>query len=152
MAKELELQTFVGKVMSLLFNIPSRFVIAIVPWTKQLLISWLYSLSSVILEPKKIVCHCFHFPLSICHEVMEPDAMIFIFWMLSFKPVFSFSSFIFFKRLFSSSTLSAIRVVSSTYLRSLILLTILIPAFASFSLAFLMMYSTYMLNKQGGNI
>ena len=83
---------------------------------------------------------------------MEPDAMIFVFWMLSFKSVFSLSSFIFIKRLFSSSKLSAIRVASSTYLRSLILLTILIPAFASSSLAFLKMYSAYKLNKQGDSI
>ena len=49
---------------------------------------------------------------SICHEVMEPDAMILVFWMLSFKPTFSLSSFTFIKRLFSS-LLSAIRLVSS---------------------------------------
>jgi len=55
-----------------------------------------------------------------CHEVMGPDAMIFVFWMLSFKPTFSLSSFI--KRLFSSSWLSAIRVVSPAYLRSFIFL------------------------------
>jgi len=68
---------------------------------------------------------------SICHEVMGPDAMILVFWMLSFKPTFSLSSFTFIKRLFSSS-LSAIRVVSSAYLRLLIfLLEILIPACAS---------------------
>ena len=66
------------------------------------------------------ICHCFHFPSSICHEVMGPDAMIFIFWMLSFKPTFSLSYFTFIKRLFSSSSLSAIRVVSSAYLRLLI--------------------------------
>ena len=53
--------TFVGKVMSLLFNILSRFVIAFLPRSKRLLISWLPSLSTVILEPKKIVCHCFYF-------------------------------------------------------------------------------------------
>ena len=57
---------------------------------------------------------------SICHEVMGPDAMIFIFWMLSFKPAFSLSSFTFIRRLFNSSSLSAIRVVSSTYLKLLI--------------------------------
>ena len=84
---------------------------------------------------------------------MGPDAMIFVFWMLSFKPTFSLSSFIFIKRLFSSSSLSAIRVVSSVYLRLLIfLLEILIPACASSSPAFLMMYSTYKLNKQSDNI
>ena len=87
---------------------------------------------------------------SIYYEVMGPDAMIFIFWMLSFKRVFSlFSS----KRLFSSSSLSAIRVVSSGYLRLLIFLpAIWIPACASSNLAFCMMYSVYKLNKQGDNI
>ena len=68
---------------------------------------------------------------------MGPDAMIFVFWMLSFKPTFSFSSFTFIKRLFSS-LLSAIMVVSSAYLRLLIFLpAILILACASSSLAFL---------------
>ena len=84
---------------------------------------------------------------------MGPDAMIFVFWMLSFKPAFSLSSFTFIKRLFSSSLLSAIRVVSSAYLRLLIfLLAILNPACAYSSPAFLMMYSAYKLYKQGGNI
>ena len=79
--------------------------------------------------------------------------MIFVFWMLSFKPTFSLSSFTFIKRLLSSSSLSAIRVVSSAYLRSLrFLLAILIPACASSSPAFLMMCSAYKLNKQGDNI
>ena len=69
---------------------------------------------------------------SICHEVMEPDAMILVFWMLSYKPAFPLSSFTLIKRLFSSSSISAIRVVSSAYLRLLIfLLAILIPAWAS---------------------
>ena len=83
---------------------------------------------------------------------MGPDAMILVFWMLSFKPAFSLS-FTFIKKLFSSSLLSAIRVVSSAYLRLLLfLLAILIPAYASSSPAFLMMYSAYKLNKQGDNI
>ena len=83
---------------------------------------------------------------------MGPDAMIFVFWMLSFKPAFSFSSFTFIKRLFSSSLLSAIRVVSSAYLRLLVfLLAVLIPACASSRLAFHMMYSACKLNKQGDN-
>src|SRR5574337_1203841 len=73
--------------------------------------------------------------------------------MLSFKPTFSLSTFTFIKKLFSSSSLSAIRVVSSAYLRLfLFLLGILIPACASSSPAFLMMYSAYKLNKQGDNI
>ena len=74
-------------------------------------------------------------------------------WMLSFKPYFSLSSFTLNKRLFSSYLLSAIRVVSSTYLRLLIfLLEILFPACASSSLIFHMMHSAYKLNKQGDNI
>ena len=90
---------------------------------------------------------------SISYEVMGPDTMIFVFWMLSFKPTFSLSSFTFLKRLFSSSSLSAIRVVSSAYLRLLIFLpAILIPACVSSSPVFLMMYSAYKLNKQGENI
>ena len=84
---------------------------------------------------------------------MGPDAMILVFWMLSFKPTFSLSYFTFIKRLFSSSLLSAIRVVSSAYLRLFIfLLAILIPACASSSPEFHMMYSAYRLNKQGDNI
>ena len=84
---------------------------------------------------------------------MGPDSMILVFWMLTFKPTFSLSSFTFIKRLFSSSSFSATRVVSSAYLWLLIFLpAILIPACASFSLAFQMMYSAYMLNKQDDNI
>ena len=80
--------------------------------------------------------------LSISHEVMGPDAMIFVFWMLSFQPTFSFSTFTFIKRFFSSSSLSAIWMVSSAYLRLLIFLpAILIPTCVSSSPAFLMMYS-----------
>ena len=91
---------------------------------------------------------------SICHEVMGLDAMILDFSMLGFKPTLSqLSSFTFIKRLFSSSSLSAIRVVSSAYLRLfMFLLAILIPTYASSSPTFLMMYSAYKLNKQGDNI
>ena len=89
---------------------------------------------------------------SISHEVMGPDAMILVLSMLSFKPTFSLSSFTFIKRLFSSSSLSAIRVVSSAYLRLIFLPATLIPACASSSPAFLMMCSAYKLNKQGDNI
>ena len=72
---------------------------------------------------------------------MGPDAMILVFWMLGFKPTFSLSSFTYIKRLFSSS-FSALRMVSSAYLRLLIfLLAILIPACASSGPAFLMIYS-----------
>ena len=70
---------FISKVMSLLFNMLSRFVIAFLPKNKCLLISWLQSPSTVILEPKKIKCHCFHFSPSICHEVRGQDATVFRF-------------------------------------------------------------------------
>ena len=111
---------FVGKVMSLFFNMLSRFVITFLPRSKCLLISCLQSPSAVILEPKKIVCHCLHcFPNYLlwsdgtgCHDLS----------VLNVQPDFSLSSFTFIKRLFSSSSLSAIRVVSSAYLRSLIFL------------------------------
>jgi len=84
---------------------------------------------------------------------MGLDATILAFWMLSFKPAFSLSSFTFIKRLFSCFLLSAIRVVSSAYLRLLIFVPVfLIPACASSSLAFHMMYSAYKLNKLGDNI
>ena len=112
--------TFFGKVMSLFFNMLSRLAITFLPRSKCLLISWLQSPSVVILEPQKIKSDTVS--PSIYHEVMGPDAMIFVFWMLSFKPTFSLSSFTFIKTLFSSSSLSAIRVVSSAYLRLLIFL------------------------------
>ena len=71
--------TFVGKIMSLFFNMLSSLVITFLSRSKHLLISWLQLPSAVILEPKKIVCHCFHcFPIY-CHEVMGPDAMILVF-------------------------------------------------------------------------
>ena len=78
-------QTYVGKVISLLFNTLSMFIIAFLPRSKHLLISWLQSPSAVILEPKKIksVSVSIVSP-SICHEVMGPDAMILVFWILSF--------------------------------------------------------------------
>ena len=79
-------------------------------------------------------------------------SIILVFWMLSFKPTLSLSSFTFIKRLFSSS-LFALKAVLSAYLRLLIFLpAILIPACASSSPAFLMMYSAYKLNKQSDNI
>ena len=119
------------------FNMLSRLVIAFLQRSKCLWISWLQSPSTVILKPPKTksvtVSPC------IWHEVMGLDALIlvfwtvsfffFFFWTVSFKPAFSLSCFTFIKRLFTSSSLSAIRVVSSAYLRFLIfLLAILIPA------------------------
>ena len=141
----------------------SRLVLTFLPRIKRLLTSWLQSPSAVILEPRKIKsANVSTISPSICHEVMGlhgimkwggHDAMILVFWMLSFKPTFSLSSFIFIKRPFSSSSLSAIRVVSFAYLRLLIFLpAILIPACASSSPVFLLMYSAYKLNKQGDNI
>ena len=88
--------TFVSKVMSLLFNTLSRSVIDFLPRSKRLLISWLQSPSAVILEPKKIVCHCFH-----CYPIYLPRSdgtrcQIFVFKMLSlsqhFHPPLSSSS------------------------------------------------------------
>ena len=90
--------------MSLLFNMLSMLVIAFLPRSKHLLISWLQAPHEVILEPKKIksVTVSTVSP-SICYDVMGPDAMILVFCMLSFKPTFSLSSFTFIKRLFNSS-------------------------------------------------
>ena len=90
-------QTFLGKVMSLLFNKLSGLVIIFLPKSKRLLISWLQSPSAVILKPPKKVCHCLHcFPIYLpWSDGTEPDAMILVFWMLSFKPTFSLSSFTF---------------------------------------------------------
>ena len=96
--------------MSLLFNMLCRLVITFLPRSKCLLISWLQSPTAVILEPPKIKSvTVFIVSPSIFHEEMGPDAVILVFWMLSFKPTFSLSSFTFTKRLFSSSSLSATR-------------------------------------------
>ena len=77
----LTIQTFVGRVMSLLFNTLSRFVIDFLPRSKSLLISWLQSPSIVILQPKKRKSATTStFTPSICHEVMGPDAMILFFF------------------------------------------------------------------------
>ena len=85
--------TFIGKVMSLLFNMLSRLVITFLPRSKHLLISWLQSPSAVILEPPKMKSDTVStVSPSISHEVMGPHAMILVFWMLSFKPTFSLAS------------------------------------------------------------
>ena len=131
----------------------SWFVIVFLTRSKPLLIVWVQSPSAVILQPKKIKSVTVSiFSSSICHEVMGPDAMIFIFWMLSFKLAFSLSCFTFIKRFFSSSSLSVFKVVSPAYLRLIFHMAILIPACESSSLTFYMMYSAYNLNKQGDNI
>ena len=110
-------RTFVGKVISLLFNILSRLIVAFLSKSKRPLISWLQSQSAVILEPQKIksdTVSAVSPPIS--HEVAGPDAMIFAFWMLSFKPTFSLSSFTFINRLFSSSSiLPSLSEFSSVY-------------------------------------
>ena len=128
----------------------SRLAITFLQRSKHLLISWLQSPSAGILEPLKIKSVTVsNVSLSICDKVMEPDAMILTFSMLSFKPkchcLLSLSS-----RGSSFSSLSALRVVLSAYLRLLIFLpAILIPACASSNPAFLVKYSAYKLNKQG---
>ena len=71
-------QTFVGKVMSLLFNMLSRLIITFLPRSKHLLTSWLQSPFALILDPKKIVTVSIVSP-SICCEVMGPDSMILVF-------------------------------------------------------------------------
>ena len=132
--------TFANKVVSLLFN--TLFVAAILPRSKCIL--RLQSLSTGTLESKKMKSDTVStFSPSIYHEVMGLDAVIFVFWMLSFKTAFSLSFFTFIRRLFSSSSRSANEVVSFAYLRLLFLPAILIPACASSSLAFRMMYSAW---------
>ena len=129
----------------------SRLVLAFLPRSKCVLISWLQSPSAVILEPKKCLSL---FPLF-------PQLFAMKWWDQMPWPSFSecwvlsqlFHSLTFIKRLFSSSSLSATRVVSSVYLRLLIFLPAsLIPVYASSSPVFFMMYSAYKLNKQGDNI
>ena len=141
--------------MSLLFNMLSRFVIAFLPRSKCLLISWLQSPSAVILEPKKIKSVTVSIISPICLPWSDGTGChvlkFFECWVLSQH--FPLSSFTFIKRLFSSSSLSATRMVSSEYLRLLIFLpAILIPACASSSPAFHLIYSAYKLNKQGDSI
>ena len=130
----------------------SRFVIAFLPRSDCLLISWLQPLFTAILEPKKrISVTASKFSPSICHEIMVLDAMILVFFFfltLSFKLTFSLYSFTLIKRLFIYSSLSTIRVVSSAYLRLLIFLPAIVnPACDSSSPAFNIMYSVYKLNK-----
>ena len=134
--------TFVNKVTSLLFNIVSRYVIAFLPRSKHCLISWLHvTICSDFGAQENKVYHCFHcFPIYLpwndgtrCHDLSFLGG---VGWGTTQKQ----NSFI--KRLFSSSSLSAIWVVSFAYLSLLIfLLAMLIPACASSSPAFHMIYS-----------
>ena len=137
----LTIWTFVGKGMSLLFNTLSRFVIAFLPRSNHLLISWLQSPSAMILEPKKRKSvTASTFSPSVCHEVIGPDIMILVFksWTLSWLFILLLHPH---QEALSSSSLSAIKVVSSIYLRLLFLLAVLIPACNSSSPAFHMMCS-----------
>ena len=129
--------TFVDKVMSLHFNMLSRLIIAFLPRSKCLNFMAAVTICSGFEASQNRVSHCFHcfhiyWPLSDgtrCHDLT--------FLNVELKPTFSLSSFTFIKRLFSSSLLSAVRVVSSAYLRLLLFLpAILIPAYGSFSPAF----------------
>ena len=113
----------------------SWLVVTFLPRSKRLLISWMQSPSAVILEPmKRKSVTTSNFFLSICHAVMGEDVMILVlfcfvcFGFFSLKPDLSLSSFSLIKRLFSSSSISAIKVVSSGYLRLLFLLENLILA------------------------
>ena len=96
------------------YNAFSRFIIAFLPRSNHLIMSWLQSQFTVILEPmkRKSVTAATSSP-SICHEGMGPDAMILVFIILSFKPALSLSSFTLFRRLFISSSFYAIIVASS---------------------------------------
>ena len=133
--------------MSLLFNMQSRFVIKFSS-KEQATFNFMVAVTvcSNFGAQRYKICHYFwffHFYLPLNDGT---GCMILVFWMLNFKSTFSLSSFTLIKRLSSSSLLSPIRVISSVYLRLLIhLLEILIPAFASSSLAFYMMYSAYKL-------
>ena len=114
------IQTFVSRIISLVFNTVSGSFITFLLRSNCLLISWLQSLSTVVLEPKKRKSvTTFTFSPSFCRVVLGPDTMILVFLIFSLKPALSLSSFSFIKNLFSFSLLSAVRVVSSTYLRLL---------------------------------
>ena len=142
----LTIWNFVSKVMSLLFNTLSRFLIAFRQEQVPLNFMAAFIVHSDFGAQGNKICHCFHFSPSICHEVMGLDTTILVFLMLSFKTAFSLSSFILIKKLFSSASLSTITVVSSAYLRLLIfLLAILISACDSSSLAFPLMHSALLL-------
>ena len=146
--------TFVGKLMSLLFDMLSRLVIAFFPKEQasefhgyHYYLEWFWSSKKLGLSQFPLFLHLF----SMKWWDWIPWSLFFECWVLS-QP-FSLSSFTFFKRLFSPSLLSAFRVMSFVYLRLLtFLLAVLIPPFASSSPAFHTMSSAYKLNKRGGNI
>ena len=146
-------RTFVGKVMSPIFNMLSRLVITFLPRSKHLFISWLQSLSAVILEPKKIKSLTVStvYP-SICHEAMGLDAMILVFWMLSFKLIFSLLFH------FHQGTLQFFfTFCNKGHVICISEVIFIFPSYLDFSCgsispAFLTIYSAYKLNKQGDNI
>ena len=140
--------------MSLLLKMLSRFVIAFLQTSKHLLISWLKLSSVVILELPKIKSLTVSIVSpSICHEVMGPNAMIFIFWMGRLSQMFHSPL-----SLSSRDSLVPLHFLPWWWCHLhiwgywLLLLAVLIPACASFSPAFLMMYSAYKLSQQGDNI
>ena len=151
----LTIQSFVPKLMYLLFNMLSRFVITFLPRSKH----FFNFMAAVTIRGDfeaqgSKTCHCFYFSLiyfsrsdgARCHDLS--------FLMLSFKPAFSLSSFTLIKRLLSSFLICAVRVhMSYAYVRLLIFLkAVLMPACNSSSPAFHMMYSANKLNQQGDNI
>ena len=135
--------------MSLLFNMLSRLVITFLPRSKRLSISWLQSPSAVILEPPKTKSATVStVSPSICHEVMEPDAMILVFWCWALSQLFHSPV------LLSSRGSLVLHFLPYGWCHLhiwgllIFLPAILIPPCASSSPAFLMMYSAYKLNEQ----
>ena len=118
-------RNLVGKLITLFYNTLSRFVIAFLPRNFNFLAA--VTICSDFVAQENKMCLFSPFPPFICHEVIGPDAMILVLWMLKFKLAFSLFSFTFIKRLFSSFSLSAVREGSSACLRWLVfLLAILI--------------------------
>ena len=133
-------RTFVGKVMSLLFNMLSRLVIAFLLRSKHLLISCLQSPSAVILEPMKIKSLAvFLVSPSIFHEVMGPAVMILVFLMFSFKPAFS---------LYSFASCSCITLVLATISTSLSPMCVYKSPLSPLIKIFLMAFRTYPNNSE----
>ena len=132
--------------MSLLFSMLLRFVIEFLPRSKHLLIPWLQSPSTVILELKNIksITASSFFP-SICHEEMGPDAMILVSWMLSFKPAFH-------SPLSPSSRGSLVPLHFLPLELYYLHIWGCIPACDSSSPVVCNMYSACKLNKQGDNV
>ena len=132
--------------MSLFFNMLSRLVITFLPRSKCLNFKAAITICSDFCAQETNVSHCFHISPSICHEVIGLDAMILVFWMLSFKLTFLWSCLTLIKRILRSASLSDIKVVSFTDLRLLIVLPVIfISVQASSSSAFYIMYSAYIL-------